>query len=160
MLVSIRAIGALALVPLLSLFLIASPSPGQVPETPLVELVGFLPGGQAIANQMNEWNSEMAACLAYYFISEESLTRAGELDGAEAYNRAAEQMFSYMVVTHRVETVMARVDLNMQAQIGEMNGNYANLSVLILQYADICKFLVESADSQFNIWFQFIEAAK
>ena len=128
----------------------------QDPTPPLVEMARTLPDGGALAIEINEWNAQMATCVAFFNISYD---RIKGRRGSGVFEDLISVSMGWMGATHGEETVLARIDLEIDSQIAEMDGDYANFSVLMRKHFEPCNLLVETTSARLDDWYRRIGAA-
>lgn len=100
----------------------------------------------------NNFASELVECAAYYDIGAEGIRRTGNLDYAAASEKAAKTALGIARQYSRDDVVLARYKLAMEGHIKTIDGNYSNLSLLIVKYKDICKQAIETTQDRLNYW--------
>jgi len=100
----------------------------------------------------NNFASELVECAAYFDICAEGIRRTGNLEGAVKAEAAAKSALDIARIYSRDDVVLARYKLAMEHQIKTIDGNYANLSLLIVKYKDICKQALETPEVRLNYW--------
>ena len=100
----------------------------------------------------NNLASELVECAAYYDIAAEGIRRTGNLEGAAVSEKAAQTALEIARQYSRDEVVLARYKLAMEGHIKTIDGNYSNLSLLIVKYKDICKQALETPQDRLNYW--------
>jgi hypothetical protein len=118
-------------------------------------LLALVPLGVHAADEetaRNNFSSELVECAAYYDISAEGIRRTGNLEAAARVEATAKSALDMARRYSRDDVVLARYKLSMEDQIKTIDGNYSNLSLLMLKYKDICKQALETPQVRLNYW--------
>jgi len=96
--------------------------------------------------------SDFAQCSAFYIISAEGLRKTGDERLATKFMETSKTAYDYAVKFSNQRVTEARIKLAVDEQTKEIDHNYSNLSILILQYGEICKEALESPERRLQYW--------
>jgi hypothetical protein len=107
-------------------------------------------GDRAISNLA----SDFSECAAYYTIAAEGLRRSGRADVAATSEAASDSARQAATKISRADVALARYKLALEDQIKSINGDYANLAILIEKYGSLCKQILEDPLSRLRYWLE------
>lgn len=105
-----------------------------------------------LRSALNNLSHEMTECAAYYTITEEAMRRSGKENTAKRLSAVSDGLLLRSRKINIDKTVLARMQLALKSMTDAMENNIENISVLIVQYGDLCKFVVEKTDQRLNYW--------
>ena len=99
-------------------------------------------------------------CYAYYKISEEGVKRSNSDIKDDAVARLAEAAERSLLGAHKIgssinmklEAMTARAELSLKDMTKQMGADYANISILIVKYGDMCKDLLNDPKNRVEYW--------
>lgn len=99
----------------------------------------------------NNLAHDFANCAAYYM-----LVAKGSGGGHLATNstEAASQAFDASIQLTSEKLAMARYNMALKSMMHDMNNSFANFSIVINDYADLCKELMENVEARHKYWLQ------
>lgn len=103
-------------------------------------------------NARNNFASELVECAAYYDIGAEGIRKTGDLEGATASEKVAKTALDIAQQYSSEKVVLARYPLALDGHVKTIDGNYSNLSLLIVKYGEICKQALEFPHDRLNYW--------
>lgn len=101
--------------------------------------------------------TEAAQCIAYFTISAQAMRDADRPGVAARYDIAADRAFDWAMLLAqwaglKPEAVEATGRLEVEAQMGRIDGNMANISILVADYGHLCKTVLESPEERAVYW--------
>ena len=118
-------------------------------------VVGFLVSGAVAYDEeraKNNFASELVECSAYFNIGSEGIRRTGKLEAAAQAEANSKVALDAARQYSKDEVVLARFKLALEAQANLIGHDYANLSLLITKYGDICKRALENPGDRLQYW--------
>jgi len=91
---------------------------------------------------------EALECASYYSIAAEGLYRGGKFKEAKHANEIKDNLFELAQAFTPPETYLARLELVMNEQIDSVNGDYKNLSILIVRYGKSCEYFFTNIENR------------
>lgn len=102
----------------------------------------------------NNFNHELVICAAYFNIGAEGAKRAGNKKTSEMLQQVSDALLEEARKHNKDETVLSRYRLALEEQASLIHRDYANLSVLIVKYKDLCKQVSENPQARLDYWRQ------
>ncbi len=100
----------------------------------------------------DNFSHELVICAAYYDVGAEGARRVGEKEGAFQMELLAGYLMEMAREYTRDDVLLARYKLAFEDHVKTMDGDYANLSLLIVKYKDLCKQVVENPEARLKYW--------
>ncbi len=100
----------------------------------------------------DNFSHELVICAAYYDVGAEGARRVGEKEGAFQMELLAGYLIEMARKYTRENVLLARYKLAFEDHVKTMDGDYANLSLLIVKYKDLCKQVVENPEARLKYW--------
>jgi len=102
----------------------------------------------------NNYSHELVDCAAYYDIGAEGARRTGHNNEAIVIKKGSDRALDIARKYSRDDVISARYNMAIEDHIKLIDGNYSNLSLLIVKYKDICKKAIEDPNGRLNYWKQ------
>lgn len=102
----------------------------------------------------NNFSHELVICAAYYSIGAEGARRTGDKRASETSQQVSDVLLERALKYSRQETVLSRFQLALEEQANLIHRDYANFSILMVKYKDLCKQITEDPQSRLDYWRQ------
>ena len=100
----------------------------------------------------NSLASDLAECAAYFTISAVGLERAGPKKVSDDYHKAAQVALDLSASMSKPETARARLQLALRSQMRRIDHSYDNIAILMVDYSDQCKAILERPADRLQYW--------
>jgi len=124
-------------------------------------MAGELPDSKEISKEIsNNISEEYVTCGAYFGIAAGAVRRSGDDETAKKMEEARDSALQYALLSAKEgrtqelaeKVTLSRLDLNMKSMTKEIANDIGNISILINQYADRCKEIMEDPDKMMSEW--------
>ena len=105
-----------------------------------------------LKSAMNNWHHEMVECYTFYLLSEVAFERKGEPDLVRKMQDLQAILEKRMLALHIADTTMARMELSAKYMSEKIRQNFANYSILLNEYAELCAEVIDNSDARFEYW--------
>ena len=102
----------------------------------------------------NNFSHELVECAAYFNIGAEGARRGGHKEAANVLDKSEEKAIDIANKYSRDDVILARYKMAYEAHLKKIDGNLSNMSLLIIEYKDICKEAIEDPIGRLNYWKQ------
>jgi len=107
---------------------------------------------------LTNMQQDYTTCYIFYKIGAEAFRKSdGETDAVKGMEQTAENSLKFAFETGellgmKVETMLARVKLEMKFQVNVIEKNYTNISILLEKNGKICKNLIQNKTQRIDFW--------
>jgi hypothetical protein len=115
---------------------------------------------EVLRRAMDNVSHEYTACAAYYMIVANALRLSGSDETGSEYDAVADDALQIAIVSAQVDrteemaskVVGARLKIEADAMMKEIEYNNANISLLNVTYIDRCKLAMEDSEAIIDDW--------
>ncbi len=101
---------------------------------------------------MDNFSHELVICAAYYSVGAEAARAVGKNEGALQLDLLAGYLLEMARGYAPDDVCLARYKLAVEDHVKTMDGDYANLSLLIVKYRDLCTQVIENPEARLKYW--------
>ncbi len=102
----------------------------------------------------NNFSHELVICAAYFNIGAEGAKRTGDKKASEMLQQVSDALLEDARKYNKEKAVLSRFQLALEEQANLIHRDYANLSILIVKYKDLCKQVSENPHARLDYWRQ------
>ena len=107
---------------------------------------------------LTNMQQDYTTCYVFYKIGADSIRKSdGDTDIVKGIEQSADTSLKFAYETGELsgmkfENMETRVKMEMKSQSNEIDNSYANASILLEKYGDVCKNLIQNKTQRINYW--------